>query len=307
MSEDEKKAQPQRVCSWLTQGDHYHTGPRCVQSCRQFPDKSCIVGGVSPAAISMCPASTTNENGTNYNTGTCQRRCGMVGTGRSSRINNNGNVPPPAPIGHPTTECCTQNPGDFCCDPWMGLAEHCTQGYVVGGPQCGVPKRGSPNTFYNTPPYAPPPYGGPEWGAFPSFQPPPPPMMGPYPPPPMSPYGGFGFVGPTMGGGMYGGFAVGGMYGGGGFLPGAGMYGWRETTKAAQSERMAMLLPPPVMFPPPPPPPPMGAPYYGTGPLPEPSDQYPSDFICSCDDLCHTLYDDCCSDYEIQCVAAFDQ
>merc|ERR1719158_179721 len=153
---DEERRSTQPVCSWLTQGDRYNIQPRCVTSCRHFPEKSCIVGGVSPTGTMMCPNNNDNQNGTNYNTGTCDRRCGMVGTGRSSRINNNGNSFNPL-TGHETTECCREYPGDFCCDPWEGLAEHCTPGYVRGGPQCGIPKRGSPNNFFNTHPYAPPP------------------------------------------------------------------------------------------------------------------------------------------------------
>jgi len=324
------KVDQQPVCSWLTQGDQFNVNPRCVTSCRNFPEKSCIVGGVSPIGADLCPNTNANQNGTDYNTGTCERRCGMVGTGRSSRINNNGNQWEPIE-GHTTTDCCTKYSGDFCCDPYMGLAAHCTAGFVFEGPQCGVPKRGSPNNFFNTAPYAPPPYmsSGPTlWGSQgfapqgPQFSPYGPQPFGPQPYGPQMGFGAYGgfqqqpgmYGGFGMQGGMYGGgfgMQQGGMYGGGFGMQGGmvGMYGWRSgEERATDSERNAFYTPQffgpqfGPQFAPPPPQVPFWGPVNGEE-MPNPSDQFASNYICSCDSGvggCEA-HDDCCSDFAIKC------
>lgn len=299
LSEADKRTH-QPVCSWLTQGDRYNVQPRCVTSCKNFEEKSCIVGGL-PGSTNQCPKTNDNVNGTQYNTGTCKSRCGMVGHGRSSRINNNGNVFGGLPgSDENTTPCCIASPGDFCCNPWKGIADHCSPGYVLGGPQCGVPLRGSPQNFFNTAPYSPPPYYGAGNGGIWNR----PPVMA-YPPMYGAPaYGGYG--------GMYGAPAFGGMYGNGFGMygaPGFGGFGnsmyqpsfgmWREGEDA---EKQLFMTPNrgfgfgfrPYS--------PRPAPYYGYGALPEPLDQFPSQTMCSCDDKCNSLYDDCCSDYVEYCA-----
>ena len=304
----EEKRTHQPVCSWLTQGDRYNAMPHCVTSCRNFHEKSCIVGGL-PGSTFQCPATAANVNGTQYNTGTCARRCGMAGHGRSSRINNNGNQFEYL-LGATATPCCTVSPGDYCCSPWGEVADHCNVGFVPGGPQCGVPVRGSPNNFFNTAPYSPPAYFGAQNNLWNRPQP-----VGAYPP--MGPgfgfpaYGGmYGGVGPQMGGfgGVYGGFGPSmGFPQMGGF--GGSMYAppmWRagEGGDVEDEERQLFLTPQfgfgvgprPYM-----PYSPRPAPYYGYGELPQPLDQYGSQTMCSCDDMCHK-YSDCCADRDEYCV-----
>jgi len=307
-----------RPCMWLTQGDgiggttipntydsatgmseHNGVGGRCVATCETFPEKSCIL---PHASGSMCPMHNGWKNGTDYNVGSCERRCGMTGTGRSSRINV-GMMAHTTPS-NMTTPCCAEQPNDYCCS-WDGtLADHCGTGRANNGPVCGVPISGTPNNFFNSGPGVMPPSmtavaiqqvnGG--YGGYPT------------------PFGG-GFGYPM-------GFAP-GMYGGGPFgggFPGfGGMYNgpfnspmfyrnYGENTelsgedalKAAQAENDRMFFYPamgpnfmrPPIMPPPPPPPPAAV------------DQQPSAFVCSCDDDC--LKDenaDCCSDFFETCGA----
>lgn len=163
---------PFTTCSWLTQGDLYNVNPRCMADCSFFPGASCVL----PGDTLSCPRSDANPEGLVINTGTCAGRCGMVGTGRSSRITNNGNkvewVSPSA------TGCCKSNQGDFCCDITGVIANHCVVGRPPSGqPLCGIPVRGTENNFFNSPPppppmWARPPMWGGMWGGtpwFPSF------------------------------------------------------------------------------------------------------------------------------------------
>jgi len=174
-------------CSWLTQGDLYTPMGKCVSNCANYPGQSCIIGGRSNAtAASLCPRTEDNVNGTNFNTGSCgNRRCGMVGTGRSSRINN-GTTPTNATYDE-ALPCCNEFPGDHCCNYLRKLSPNCAFGRIPRGPMCGVPVRGTPATLYNTrPPMSP-------------YNRPPPGYPVPYLPTPM-PYGirqGF-YSSPTM-------------------------------------------------------------------------------------------------------------
>lgn len=255
-------------CSFLTQGDLYSPYGKCVSNCQNFPAQSCIVGGrTESVANSLCPRTATNPNGTNFNTGTCNRRCGMVGTGRSSRINNGT-----WPVGedlpdNQTLACCRSFPGDYCCNYNKQLSSNCAFGRVPAGPICGVPVRGSPATLYNTRPS----YG---YGR-------------PVPYAPYAPY----MMPPMYYGGMYRQYSVYGGYGYGMPAPGFGMYG----------PQVYNLYRPPTYYPPPPPmyrpPVPMPPPYVAP-----PVDQRPSPFICSCDFQC-TTYMDCCDDFKSFCCS----
>lgn len=267
---------PQPVCSWLSQGDHYNPNPRCVQSCDNFPEKSCI----PPNLVRECPYNATSGIGRKYNTGSCVRRCGLVGTGRSSRITNSG-ILPPNPGNINTTACCRSNGGDYCCDDWQGLARHCNLGYVPGGPQCGVPIRGTPNNFFNSPPYGIPPYY-----VNPNL-----PMPSPYMPPMYQapwpqPYPFY-----------------------------RALEGDKsldeveeavEEMKEVEADKQFFFPPMPMV------PPPMYGPMYGPVWNPymrpvypsiptTPLDQLPSAFICSCDKECG-VHDDCCEDYTSNCI-----
>jgi hypothetical protein len=250
-------------CGWLSQGSLANNAPRCVANCRNFPDRSCIL----PSDGTLCPRSDANPNGTVVNTGTCDRRCGKIGTGRSSGINNNGNMPVHSQA-EDATECCKEYPGDYCCDAWGHRAAHCTYGQNPGqGSLCGVPVRGTPNTLYNSvTPYGPSPnpyaHGGPGY-----FNPFPRPM--PYGPRP------YGFA-PRPYGGMYG------------FRSGED-----DVTRDAEEENKQLFFQPAPYF---------RAPYGPRpyGPRPNIVDQPPSPFVCSCDEDC-TKHDDCCADYEKYC------
>lgn len=126
-------AQP---CDWLSEGDLY-SGPSCVAGCDNFPTRSCVRFGQPQA----CPTSDGGETGLIVNTGTCNRRCGSIGTGRGAKINNVGNSfvePVEEPI-----QCCSDFPGDYCCDTLGGLQPHCVAGRVPGGPICGIIVRGT--------------------------------------------------------------------------------------------------------------------------------------------------------------------
>jgi len=236
-------------CGWLSQGSLANAAPRCVANCRNFPDRSCIV----PSDGHFCPKSDTNPNGTVVNTGTCDRRCNMVGTGRSSGINNNGNHPAHAQA-EDATECCKKYKGDYCCDAWGHRAAHCAYGQNPGqGSLCGVPVRGTANTLYNSPsPYGPSPnpyqHGGPGY-----YNPFPRPM--PYGP---RPYG----------------FAP---------RPYGGMYGFRDGLKTEQGEENKQLYfrPAPMYRPVMPP------------RRPNIVDQPPTPFVCSCDSKCNDYDDCC--------------
>lgn len=278
-----------RPCSWLTQGDGITTaGGRCVASCEGFPQKSCIFPSFDAR---MCPKSTTWMNGTDYNVGSCDRRCGMVGTGRSSRLN----VGVQAYIAQSAnaTDCCKTQPGDYCCS-WDGvLADHCSLGRVSGGPVCGVPISGTPNNFFNTGPGTIPPTQG-AWQATQAnlYRPRPPmgyPGMGyPMGPRPMGMYGGFG---PMFGGGMYN----------------APMfyrnYGEENQSSDEQLKTVMEEVDKMYMYPA------MGLPFYRPQfqprpppPPPAPVDQQPTAFVCSCDDDCVDNENaDCCSDYFTTC------
>lgn len=292
-----------RPCSWLSQGDVLDRQPRCIRQCADYPDSSCIQPHITAY---LCPRSIDNPNGTNYNTGNCQRRCGLVGTGRSSGINMDGNNPCIDVAGNPclepdfyanATECCSQIRGDFCCNNWGQLADHCSFGRQPGGPMCGVPISGQPQNFFNTAPYQMPNSAW-QWETNPAAPRPRPPMFGMPPPPPF------------FGGGFYGGPP--GFYGGG-FSPFMNPFLYRnygefssedDMNKAAEglaveSDKQYFYpgaafsnyrpMPPPPPGPIRPPPPPL-------------SDQQPSAFTCSCDSLCSSLkYADCCDDYFTLC------
>lgn len=153
----------------MTQGDLSSPYGKCVSNCANFPRSSCIIGGRTlVVAQALCPVSSYNVNGTNYNSGGCTRRCGMVGTGRSSRIVN-GDYGPSNETYPSALPCCNTFPGDYCCNYLRMLSPNCAFGRVYGGPSCGVPIRGSEWTFANTgpgrpygqgpiTPYAPTPY-----------------------------------------------------------------------------------------------------------------------------------------------------
>jgi hypothetical protein len=312
---------PRQPCAWLSQGDLDNQTPRCVQSCDNFPGKSCIMRfGSEAESVRRCPYSNNatygSVNGTWYNTGTCNRRCGLVGTGRSSRINNQANFPVSnATIAADAIQCCKDYMGDHCCDNYGRLASHCQNGRVPQGPLCGVPIRGTPNNFFNEPPpmYGPPPpMMGPYFGPGPMMGPPPMPFFGaPMYGPSMYGMGamqGFGGFAPGLGGFGMGGFGMGGfgmggfgMYGGMG-----GMYGpfFRDggfdgdSDVAAPDLKQMWALPPPNFGPYPPPPPPGPPPPEP----PAPVDQQPSEFVCSCDSQCLHTYNDCCRDYAEFCI-----
>jgi len=149
-------------CGWLSQGSLANAAPRCISNCHNFPDKSCVL----PSDGRLCPVSQANPNGTVVNTGTCDRRCNLIGTGRSSRISNLPSMAHSFPDQN-ATECCLEYPGDYCCDMYGHRAAHCGYGQQPGqGSLCGVPVRGTANTLYNSPsPYGPSPnpymHGGP--------------------------------------------------------------------------------------------------------------------------------------------------
>jgi hypothetical protein len=281
---------------WLTQGDgiggtmipntwdvnddgksvYNGVGGRCVATCATFPEKSCILPHDD---AKMCPKTTTWTDGTDYNVGTCDRRCGMTGTGRSSRINQGmeAHIAQSADA----TDCCKATPNDYCC-AWDGtLAVHCSLGRLNNNsPLCGVPISGTPNNFFNTPPGTIPP----SMAAVAAQQLPPP---------------GFGYPG----------FAPGFGYPGMGPVPMMGMYNApmffrnygentnmseEEALKAVQAENDRMFFYPaagPQFYRPLPPPP-------RPTPPPPAVDQQPTAFICSCDDDCIKDENaDCCTDY----------
>jgi len=254
-------------CGWLSQGDLSSQQPRCVSNCYNFPEKSCII----PSDGLWCPKSPGSPNGTNYNTGSCDRRCGLVGTGRSSRITNNGGT---VNLFNTTTAtaCCNKYPGDYCCDAYGSRAANCAPG-ATQSTICGVPIRGTPNNLYNEPemPYGGygmpgygngmPGYGMPGYGMNPYQMPFNPYGMAPMPfmPMPMGPYG---------------------------------MYRSAAERDAVAEDKNLYFAPQPFFYPPaapmaPPPPPKM--------------DQEPTRFVCSCDAGCEAL-DDCCSDYAAKCI-----
>ena len=123
-------------CDWLSEGSLYSAEPHCVANCLNFPDRSCVKFGQS----NLCPASGTGAN--NYNTGTCARRCNSIGTGRGTGINNNANSVPTNTATTPI-ECCSDFPGDYCCDGWGQLQAFCSAGRVPNGPICGIIIRGT--------------------------------------------------------------------------------------------------------------------------------------------------------------------
>jgi len=280
----------QQVCSWLSQGDAYNPAPRCVQTCDNFPDKSCI----PPDLVLECPYNATTGQGRNYNTGSCVRRCGYVGTGRSSRITNDGLLPP-TPSGINKTACCTSYGGDFCCDDWGALARHCSVGYVPNGPQCGVPIRGTPNNYYNSPPgYPPAQYQNPNlpgygqqgyqqpWGPQPYYQPPQQQWYQPFWPQPQFPY--------------YREMAKG--------LEGEELKTASDEFKSLEDEKWYYYTPQPQFYQP------WGAPRWSPFQRPVypaaptvPLDQLPSPYICSCDSECGT-FNDCCQNYADQCIVS---
>lgn len=343
-----------RGCSWLTQGDLYNPMGRCVETCQNFPSASCIIGGLTASTASdRCPLSPSNPNGTQFNTGSCERRCGLIGTGRSSRINNGTNpviwqydaeqvgtaglsstvpafnntysgvsptacrdmcdqmyscegysigvtgggggfspettdcaiytgsplvVPGPVWAGkdavltwvkngsmYEPTACCKDYPGDYCCNAWGQVQTNCAWGAQAGGPKCGVPIRGTPWTLSAPPPPPQQPY-------YPPFGP----ARPPFPPT-------YVFRPPMF---------------------------WRDTVNSDKgyndksdrdSKALAKwyLFPPymPPPFPPPPPPRPPPPP----PPPPQPIDQFPSQFVCSCDPECRHKYNDCCDDFASYC------
>lgn len=254
---------PQPVCSWLSQGDAYNVAPRCVQNCDNFPDKSCI----GPNRVMECPYNATSGTGRKYNTGNCVRRCGLTGTGRSSRITNDG-LPPPANATINKTACCGTFGGDYCCDSWGATARHCTLGYVLGGPQCGIPIRGTPNNYFNTPPYQiPPVYQNPFYR--------PPVQQQPWPMP---------------------------------YIPYWRSGASDSEVKSATEQKMALENKKQFFYPPMPFVPYMPGPVwnpYRRPVVPQrpivPLDQQPSPYICSCDVSCGT-YNDCCEDYADNCL-----
>lgn len=265
-------------CSWLTQGDLYTPSGKCVSNCANFPGQSCIIGGRTEAtAASLCPRTAANVNGTNFNTGSCgNRRCGMVGTGRSSRINN-GTAPTNATFTN-ALPCCDAFPGDYCCNYMRELSSNCAFGRIPQGPMCGVPVRGSPSTFYNTRPQQP------YYGGYPGM----------YPPMPYQPYM------PNM---MPWGYRQGGFYGGpsvyGGVYPQMSLYNLPPSPIMYNSFRpQVYYAPPPMMYMPPP--------MYMAPPRPpyvaNPIDQKPSPYICSCDFKC-VEYMDCCDDFKSFCCS----
>lgn len=249
----------QAPCSWLSQGDLSNNNPRCVVTCDNFPGQGCII----PSDGHMCPT-TPDHNGTNYNTGSCNRRCGMVGTGRAAGINNNGNRPfvdPTYAANITRIACCNDFPGDYCCNDYGALASHCALGRTPGGPICGVPIRGTPNML--PPPMNPyMPYA--PFSPYVPFAPYGPPMMGPGP----MPYGPvpFGPYGPSP-------------------------YGPYRSS-SVENQKYQLFYPPAPMFYPPMPPP---------RPIPDPVNQPPSPYTCSCDPECMSKYDDCCTDYVSLC------
>jgi len=295
-----------RPCSWLSQGDVLDQRPRCVRQCQDFPEQSCILP--HPDAR-LCPRSVDFPNGTNYNTGTCRRRCGLVGTGRSDRINMDGNNPCVSDDAGNSfcddrdlllanaTACCSEVQGDFCCNTLLQLADHCSFGRIPGGPMCGVPIAGQPSNFFNTAPYQIPNSAG-AWQTNPNA-----PRPIPFRPPPM----------PFFGPGFYGGGPPMGMYG----FPAMmnpfimGMYGNFRSIDEAKStlskeltEEMDKQFFIPAagtaMFRPLPPP---------RGPPPPPMvNQQPSAFICSCDQNCKLVNNaDCCDDFFTLCDEDIDE
>lgn len=284
------------ACSWLTQGDGTQTaGGRCVRSCSTFEDKACIL---PHSDAKMCPLTVAWQEGTNYNTGSCERRCGRTGTGRSSRINNgmaSWVEANPVLTAVEATECCLDLPGDYCCSWDLTLATHCLQGRVPHGPVCGVPVSGTPNNFFNSGPGVIPPSMG---ALQASLYNRPPPFMGGF----GYPMGGFGYPMGGMGGF---GYPMGGFGGiGGGFYAPAMYRDYGSVTsdeegmKAAQDEqdRMFFYAPAPRGF---------GMGFgFGMPPPPPPArvDQQPTAFVCSCDESCTTYaYADCCKDYFDHC------
>lgn len=272
-----------KPCSWLTQGDEFHAGGRCVRSCQTFGDKSCIL----PERAAECPLTSSWLNGTNYNTGTCDRRCGMTGTGRSSRINNGMQNYLTEPS-EDATECCKDVDGDYCCAFDLTIAVHCRVGRVPHGPLCGTPLSGTPNNFFNSGPGTIPP----SMGALQStlYRPPPPPFG--------YPYGGFGYpMGPGFGYPMMG-VPMGGMYAPAFYRDYGAVSSDEEAQKNAMAEHDKMYFyaprpPMPFGIPPPPPPPPAAR-----------VDQQPTAFVCSCDSQCvEDKYADCCEDYFDFCTA----
>lgn len=277
-------------CGWLSEGSLSNRHPRCVINCDNFPTKSCIL----PSNGDMCPidtsAGTTKDNATQINTGTCESRCNVIGTGRAVGINNQGNrMTTPSVNRTVTTDaCCMEYPGDYCCDHWGQIALHCTRGRVRQGPQCGVPVRGTPNALYRPEfeplgPYAPAMSGTPwpnPYGPFPPYGQP----FGYGPQAPGLPYGPYG---PMMGGPVpYGPMPYGQFYG-----------PYRNGEVVAQSVeadvKQLMFYPPPAYYPQPPPPAPQR--------IPPVASINPSPFVCSCDGDCME-YDDCCDDYADECI-----
>lgn len=267
-----------------------YVGGSCVSNCQNFPSRSCIIGGRDvETASELCPRTDMNPNGTNFNTGSCMRRCGMVGTGRSDRINN-GTSPNSTQVD--PIPCCVEFEGDYCCNYEGKLQPNCAFGRVVGGPVCGVPIRGTSTNLYtpqnnpnNRPPFYPPPFYGP---------------ARPYYPPPMQ-------WGPPMSMPYYR------EMGSDESLP---QYA-QDTIKAAKQLEERQFVLPPIYLPPrrqnsPRPPPPFYPPPYGPRPppftpqgppiVPPPSSQRPSLYICSCDDDCRGNYYDCCDDYDSYCT-----
>lgn len=265
-------------CSWLTQGDLYTPFGKCVSNCQNFPGQSCIIGGrTESVANNLCPRTPTNPNGTNFNTGTCNRRCGMVGTGRSSRINNGTNPTPDNLPDNQTLACCRSYSGDYCCNYNRQLSSNCAFGRVPGGPICGVPVRGSAQTLYNT---------------RPAYNP-----YGPYgrPPMPYAPYAPYMTPRPFYYGSAGWRQLYGMPYGGYGGLPyGTGFYGPQAYNPYMPAP---FYRPPPMPYRPPMPYPPGPPPY-----VPPPIDQKPSPFVCSCDFTC-TQYMDCCDDFKSFCCS----
>lgn len=259
----------QAPCGWLSGGSLSNNDPRCVFSCDNFPGRSCIV----PHDGEACPPDlfVNRTDGFNANTGTCKRRCGYVGTGRAAGLTNDGNWAPAIPNGTniTATDCCTDHPGDYCCSNWGELAAHCARGRLPGGPLCGVPVKGTPNTLYKPQrePLGPYQAGG-AYGPYPvgPYGPRP---YGPYRPPPYGPYGPMPY----------------------GFVP----YGpaFRSLDGKDSTMKLLMLPPPPMYYPPMPPKRPIR--------IPPIAEVNPSPFVCSCDDECLDL-NDCCEDFEEICV-----
>jgi len=297
---DDKDVKAQ--CGWLTLGSLDNQMPRCVINCDNFPQKSCIL----PSDGRFCPADASmgvnNTNGTIVNTGTCDRRCGYIGTGRAVGINNNGNRIPVAANASAIKKdsCCMDHPGDYCCDFWNQIAGHCTAGRAPGGPLCGVPMRGTPNALYVPQweplgPYQNAPFGsGPTpYGNFPPYGQ----QFGYGPQHPGLPYGpGYG-RGPMPFG--YGPGPMQGQFGAGPTMYGqfygpyrSGEIVKEEETKEETIERY-MMFPSPMYYPQRPPPMPR--------PVPSIVAINPSPFVCSCDADCKD-YEDCCADITAECV-----